>query len=289
MSSATNNYSNAFEKLVRCAACFAALLLLSACDTAPPPAQAVAPATTLPSGALPQRDMPFQALLTETPFTSRILGDGELLVIEVPPGEYAPELVASPATGISPRQAMQQQALALLIGSGFVMDPRSYEPIGLLQQQGQLLSEVQPHGYTRILGIRDERLEVIHRNEFDPARFSSALQAGPGVVENFALDISERDLQRPKFFRSFVAVCDGMWLAGISLKPTNLHTLGKLVLADIAHRSYRCKDLVNLAGDRQAVLMLRQQDGTLLYHGDPDAAKVTLLGFSAQPPASATP
>ena len=61
--------------------------------------------------------------------------------------------------------------------------------------------------------------------------FTSALQVGPGIVERGKLDISERDLERPKYFRTFVATCATRTLIGASQAPMHLHTLGKRLLA----------------------------------------------------------
>ena len=53
-----------------------------------------------------------------------------------------------------------------------------------------------------------------------------------------------------------------------------------------------CNDVVNLAGDRQAVMLLRidhqqnaqQKEQQVVYHGDPNTHKVSLLGFRSLTP-----
>jgi len=205
--------------------------------------------------------------------------DGRLLVLELDPAYFEPAIVAAPQTGIAAIDALRTNDYRVVIGSGFVSELNSLAPVGLLQIDGQTLNPVQGYGYTRILGINDGGMGVVHRNDYQRALFHSALQAGPGIVENAQLDISEKDLLRPKYFRSFVGLCAQRWLVGVSLAPTHLRTLGQAMVEYAEDQQWQCEDLVNLAGDRQAVLLLRTRSGTLLYHGDPDTYKVSLLGF----------
>ena len=124
----------------------------------------------------------------------------------------------------------------------------------------------------------DDGLGVVHKQNYERGLFHSALQVGPGIIERGELDISERDLMRPKYFRSVLALCGDTVAAGISLVPMNLRTLGQSALEFLAARGLTCDEMVNFAGDRQAVLALR--DGNrLVYHGDIDAQKVSLVGF----------
>jgi len=92
------------------------------------------------------------------------------------------------------------------------------------------------------------------------------------------LDISAADLQRPRYFRSFLAICAAQWVAGVSLAPTHLHTLGQTLVGFFQASQWQCDDVVNLAGDRQAVLLLATGDQTIVYHGDPMTYKASLLG-----------
>ncbi|XOV82316.1 MAG: hypothetical protein ACFHXK_15815 [bacterium] len=205
--------------------------------------------------------------------------DTRLLVLELDPTRFDPALVAAPGTGIAAIDALRTHDFTVVIGSGFVSELNSLAPVGLLQVDGQTLNPVQGYGYTRILGINDGGLGVVHRNDYQRSLFHSALQAGPGIVEKAQLDISEKDLQRPKYFRSFVGLCEERWLVGVSLAPTHLRTLGQALLAYGESRNWQCEDVVNLAGDRQAVLMLSTSNSDLLYHGDPNTYKVSLMGF----------
>ena len=268
---------------MRWTAIISLLLGSVACDPGPPPAGGTGPAQTLTAGLIGEPGVPFETVVSAPlpdGISLRKIGEAErgLLIAELDPALYAPQLVASPATGVTPEDAITSSGSTVLIGSGFVMDAASLAPVGLLQVDGNVLSPVQDHGYTRILGARDGSLGVMHRSQFQTPMFDSALQVGPGIVEQGKLDISERDLQRPKYFRSFVAVCEQRWLVGVSLYPANLYTLGQTLLADIESRGYRCSDVVNLAGDRQAVLLINSARGTY-HHGDPAAPKASLLGF----------
>jgi hypothetical protein len=242
------------------------------------------PASTIPSGRIPPASVKLSALAGDmhiTGIASHLVGPAEdqLLVLDIDQDVMEPVLIGNPQSGISVRNAMSANNLSLIIGSGFVSDLNSLQPVGLLQIDGQTLSQVQGHGYTRIIGINDSGMGVVHRKSYQSALFHSALQAGPGIVERGRLDISERDLQRPQYFRSFLALCENRWLAGVSLQPTHLRTLGQTLLSYIDAQGWQCSDVVNLAGDREAVMMLRTGAETLFYHGDPDLYKVSVIGF----------
>jgi len=137
----------------------------------------------------------------------------------------------------------------------------------------------------RILGRTwggSARCEVAHRSEWPVERFSSALQAGPGIVEEGELDISERDLSRQKYFRSFVAECGERSIVGATLVPMHLYTLGSELVEFFAARSLDCREVVNLAGDRESVLLVRNSK-EVAFLGDPVPAKAGLIGFSLNP------
>ena len=254
---------------------------MSGCEQNQPDSLPTGPAMELPAGAIPPAELEFQTLIGNAGENLRVIGEEEhaLLLVELKPENNQPQIISSPEVGISPLKAMQDRKLDLVIGSGFVTQPGSLTPVGLLQDNGKILTPLQNHGYTRIIGITDAGLGVVHRRAFDPSMFRSALQAGPGIIEQGELDISERDLQRPRYFRSFVASCKDRWIVGISLAPTHLRTLGQTLLSDMAANGYQCRDVVNLAGDRQAVMLLRLPSGQILFHGDVHALKVSLLGF----------
>lgn len=254
---------------------------MSGCEQNQPDSRPNGPALELPAGAIPAAEEDFQTLIGNAGQNLRVIGEEEhaLLLVELKPETTQPQIISSPEVGISPLQAMREHQLNLVIGSGFVTQAGSLTPVGLLQDNGKILAPLQNHGYTRVIGITDTGLGVVHRRDFDPSMFRSALQAGPGIVEQGELDISERDLQRPRYFRSFVASCKDRWIVGISLAPTHLRTLGQTLLSDMEANGYQCRDVVNLAGDRQAVLLMRLPSGQVLFHGDVHALKASLLGF----------
>ena len=131
--------------------------------------------------------------------------DGTLLVVTARLDLVEPGLrgvtVRNPE-GAIPEDMLRDDALALLIGSGFVSELMALSPLGLLQIDGEVVSRIQRHGYTRVLGIGDNRLGVVGHLQYERGLFHSALQAGPGVIEAGNLDISPRDLERQPFFRS---------------------------------------------------------------------------------------
>lgn len=189
-----------------------------------------------------------------------------------------PVLLGGRSDGITAAGALAQAQA--VVGSGFVAEVNSLDPVGLLQVQGRTLSPVQPHGYTRILGVRPEGLGVVGHRDYHRGMYDSALQAGPGIVEAGLLDISERDLKRPRYLRAFVATCGPVAVVGATLRPMHLFTLGQRLLAWFAQAGLACDEVVNLAGDREAVLALASSDGSrFAYVGHPLTAKASLLGF----------
>jgi hypothetical protein len=257
---------------------------LAACGNPEPSTNGNLPANKVPTGRIPSSQIDLFALVSDLNIQgiqAHFIGAEEhtLLLLHIDSNAMEPVLLGVPKGGISAHDAMLQNNLSVVIGSGFVAELQTLEPVGLLQIEGRTLSPVQGHGYTRILGINDDGIGVVHREAYQRDLFHSALQAGPGIIEQGELDISERDLQRPKYFRSFVAVCESGWLAGVSLAPSHLRTLGQTLLQHIRASGMNCDDVVNLAGDRQAVLLLQTHEKQVIYHGDPNTHKVSVLGF----------
>ena len=189
-----------------------------------------------------------------------------------------PVLLGGESGGITAAGALAE--VQAVVGSGFVAEVNSLDPVGLLQLEGRTLSPVQPHGYTRILGVRPQGLGVVGHRDYHRGMYDSALQAGPGIVEAGLLDISERDLNRPRYLRAFVATCGQEAVIGATLRPMHLFTLGQRLLAWFAETGLACDEVVNLAGDREAVLALASNDGSrFAYVGHPLTAKASLLGF----------
>lgn len=260
---------------------FMPLVILSGCFSPANPAPDEMPRGSNGSSGLSFKELldtasvegitPHWVLKNETAF---------ILLLEIDPSRFTPRVTAVPQKGIAAADALATDGLALIVGSGYTTNAKSLNPVGLLKQNGQQLSPLEPHGYTRILGFTGEGLAVVHRSAYQPDLFNHALQLGPGIIEAGALDISERDLQRPRFYRSFIGLCDAHWIAGVSLAPTNLYTLGRLVLDLFKEKNWQCTELVNLAGDQQAVLALRSSSGEIIFHGDIHAPKASFIGFS---------
>ncbi len=204
--------------------------------------------------------------------------DASVIALRVDLEMLEPVLLGGESGGITAAGALAQAQA--VVGSGFVAEVNSLDPVGLLQVQGRTLSPVQPHGYTRILGVRPEGLGVVGHRDYHRGMYDSALQAGPGIVEAGLLDISERDLKRPRYLRAFVATCGPVAVVGATLRPMHLFTLGQRLLALFAQAGLACDEVVNLAGDREAVVALASSDGSrFAYVGHPLTAKASLLGF----------
>ncbi len=248
------------------------------------------PATALPFGVLSEEPtgntLPFATLVAQSEangFTYTTLNDSALIVHI--PATFTPSIIASPEKGISPRQALEEHNLKIVVGSGYATSATSLQPIGLLKLNGQEVSPLEPLGYTRIVGFKqdaseaDQPLRVVHRNQLPDGLFTDAMQVGPGIIEAGVLDISEKDLLRQKYFRSFVALCTNETLLGVTTTPMHLRTLGEQLVALFESKRMPCTEVINFAGDRQAALAFTDDAGRTYFHGDPEAARVTLLGF----------
>lgn len=204
--------------------------------------------------------------------------DASLVALRVDLAVFEPVLLGGDPGGVTAARALTR--VQAVVGSGFVAEVNSLDPVGLLQLEGRTLSPVQPHGYTRILGVRPQGLGVVGHRDYHRGMYDSALQAGPGIVEAGLLDISERDLNRPRYLRAFVATCGQEAVIGATLRPMHLFTLGQRLLAWFAETGLACDEVVNLAGDREALLALASGDGSrFAYVGHPLTAKASLLGF----------
>ncbi len=180
-------------------------------------------------------------------------------------------------TGVSTELLMADAARVLVLGSGFVTELNALTPVGLLQIDGRSVSKIQRHGYTRVLGVDDHRLGVVDHLKFERGLFPSALQAGPGVVEAGQLDIAPRDLQRTPYFRALVGTCGERGLFAATLLPMHLYSVGELLLEFAAAQDLACDEVVNLAGDREAVLAVRRAEGDVLYIGNPRTRKASMV------------
>lgn len=179
--------------------------------------------------------------------------------------------------GVTAR-GLVSSGMRVVLGSGFVSEFRPIAPLGLLQIDGTVVSELSNHGYTRIIGLRDGALDIIGRADYHRGLFTSAMQVGPGVVELGKLDISQRELNLPAHFRAFVARCDASTLVGITLKPMHLYNLGGDLLATFEASGINCTEVANISGDLEALLAVTSGDRTL-YIGDPDSPKASLIAW----------
>ncbi len=175
----------------------------------------------------------------------------------------------------------------LVLGSGFVSVFNPVKPLGLLQLDGETMSELTPHGYTRILGVRNGRLAVVGRGDYHPGLFESAMQVGPGIIQRGRLDILQRERERPAFIRAFAASCEDRHLAGIAQVPMHLYDVGTALTGYFELLGLSCDEVVNLSGDREALLALPSVDGqSIAYFGNPTLPKASVIAFAARPTAT---
>jgi hypothetical protein len=266
-------------------------VLLAACDETPMTRAASAPATELIASLrtgksvidLSSADV---TATLQSPLRPGLSAweladpDGQLLVVAAGFDLLRPRLLgvtASEPQGVIPDDLVDDDAIAMLIGSGFVSELMALKPLGLLQIEGEVVSRIQRHGYTRILGVGERKLGVVDHLQYERGLYPSAMQVGPGVIEHGRLDISERDLERPAYFRALIATCGETTLFVASLTPMHLHAIGRSVLKFASEQRLTCDELVNLAGDREAVLGVRLADARMLFIGNPRTSRAALV------------
>lgn len=214
--------------------------------------------------------------------------DGAMLVVTARLDLLEPGLrglTADNPEGAVPEDMLRDDALALLIGSGFVSELMALSPLGLLQVNGEVVNRIERHGYTRVLGIGDRRIGVVGHLQYERGLFHSALQVGPGVIESGRLDISPRDLERQPYFRALVGTCADRSIFVASLAPMHLHAMGKALIEFAARQELACDEVVNLAGDREAIMALRFADGRVLFIGNPRTSRSAVVTLESIPAA----
>lgn len=243
---------------------------------------------------LPLRDTQrFDAMMSPAGLVAALQGSGTTVAVDTPGtgntlivahvlhARFEPLILGVETTALD---ALIDGGYTLVVGSGFVsvFDPVS--PLGLLQLNGEVRSELTPHGYTRILGVGEGELSIIGRRDYHRGLFESAIQVGPGVVEKGKLDIrpGERDL--PAYIRAFAATCSDRWLAGIAQTPMHLYDVGEALVEYFESNSLTCDEVVNLSGDREALLALISDDrGSIAYFGNPTLPKASVVAFRTRP------
>lgn len=205
------------------------------------------------------------------------LVDDAVLIAHVSRDDYESSILGM---GVSALEAIVERGGRLVVGSGFVSVFNPVSPLGLLQLDGKIESELTPHGYTRILGVRAGGLAVVGRSDYHPGMFEAAVQVGPGIIQSGKLDILQRERNLPPYVRAFVATCEDRWLAGIAQRPTHLYDLGELLLAYFEAETLACDEVVNLSGDREALLaIVSHDDRSVAYFGNPTLPKASIIAF----------
>lgn len=269
------------------AACLILAFLTAGCEERAPRFDA-----PLASGVitLPIRDTQrFDAMMSPAGLVAALQGSGTTIAVDTPGtgntlivahvlhAEFEPVILGVDTTALD---ALIGGGYTLVVGSGFVsvFDPVS--PLGLLQLNGEVRSELTPHGYTRILGVRDGELGIIGRRDYHRGLFESAIQVGPGVIEKGILDIRPGERELPAYIRAFVATCADRWLAGIAQAPMHLYDVGVSLVAYFENTGLVCDELVNLSGDREALLALISDDRqSIAYFGNPTLPKASVVAF----------
>ena len=275
---------------IKMVAVVAPFAFVTACDPVKDVAPRQAPATSLPavlvleSETRPVAATMWSDLLCELAdsidgASCHRVGDNAI-ALELDHQRFEPVIagVGNRSRGGVTARGQMSSGKRVVLGSGFVSEFRPIAPLGLLQIEGTVVSELSNHGYTRIIGLRDGVLDIIGRADYHRGLFTSAMQVGPGVVELGNLDISERELNLPAHFRAFVARCDASTLVGITLKPMHLYHLGGDLLATFEAEDLNCTEVANISGDLEALLAVGAGEQTL-YIGDPDSPKASLIGW----------
>jgi len=184
--------------------------------------------------------------------------------------------------GSSAAGALVQDSADVVIGSGFLASFDPLSPLGLLIVNGELVNEIRPNGFSTVLGVEEGRLWLVNKDDYEPERFSSALQTGPRLVEDGVLGNSpEEPRLRPPAKRAFVGFCEQDIIVGVSLDPIHLHDLAAFLASPKTDGGLGCQDAVNLAGGGSEALVVRtQKDGAPLMWGNVRMRQASLLTFT---------
>ena len=273
--------------LIASATCAAALAILAGCEERPAPrfdAPLVSGIITLPL----RETQRFDTQLSSRGLLAALQGvgrrhlsvdeaDAGLIVVQLPHAHFEAAILGLGAVAVD---TLLHDGYAVVLGSGFTNVFNPVQPLGLLQLAGEIKSPPTPHGYTRILGASAGELAVSARDEFHSGLFEAAIQVGPGIVQNGRLDILQRERQLPAYIRAAAAICDDRWLAVVAQTPMHLYDLGWRLLRYLEARDLHCSEVVNLSGDREALLAILGADGnSIAYFGDPTLPKASIVAF----------
>ena len=268
-------------------AAVATLTALAGCEEKPAPrfdAPLVSGIITLPL----RETQHFDTQLSQQGLLAALQGAGQphlsvdeaeagLIVVQLPRAHFEAAILGLGAVAVD---TLRHDGYAVVLGSGFTNVFNPVQPLGLLQLAGEIKSPPAPHGYTRILGASAGELAVTARNDFHSGLFEAAIQVGPGIVQNGQLDILQRERQLPAYIRAAAAICEDRWLAVVAHTPMHLYDLGRRLLRYFEVHNLRCSEVVNLSGDREALLAIFGADGnSIAYFGDPTLPKASIVAF----------
>ena len=206
--------------------------------------------------------------------------EASLIVAHLPRSRFSASILG---LGVVAVDVLASDGHALVLGSGFVNVFNPVLPLGLLQLDGEVKTEPTRHGYTRIVGVRAGELGIIGRDEYHPGLFESAIQIGPGIVQQGKLDILQRERKLPAHIRAVVAACEDRWLAAVAQSPAHLYDLGERLIGYFEAEGLRCEEVANLSGDREALLAVSSADGSrIAYFGNPTLPKASIIAFRAR-------
>ena len=84
----------------------------------------------------------------------------------------------------------------------------------------------------------------------------------------------------PRTFAQQPLPADDRWLAVVAQTPMHLYDLGEWLLRYFEAGNLRCSEVVNLSGDREALLAIFDADGnSIAYFGDPTLPKASIVAF----------
>ena len=229
------------------------------------------------------REVVFTTLSAQLPDASGFATAPDIVLAQLAAPSFEANVLGP---GVSPADALTIGGHALVVGSGFTSVANPTSPLGLLQVAGEVVSELSPLGYTRVIGVRDgSDVVVMGHADYHPGMFESAMQVGPGIVERGLLDIRPRERTRPRFVRAFVATCSDRWIVGVTQIPVHLIDLGERLLAFFEDEGLACDEVANLSGDREALLAVISDDRhSIAYFGNPTLPRASLLAFAPVAP-----
>jgi hypothetical protein len=185
------------------------------------------------------------------------------------------------------REMLGIDAPHAVINGGFTGSFTYPLPTGLVRHDRETLSPLNRASRTQsgIFCVRDGTPSILPKSEYRPGACDEALQSGPRVVEpggRNGIHRNERDGTPHQ--RSIVALDDAGRLLFLRSGPAHLYDLAELLVRGEDAGGLSCSAALNLSGDLESGVGVRDPEGGLELHGEVDVTIASAIGVFQRGP-----